>query len=224
MRADELSHIIKQHVAQAMVDQKAFIYGHIANYDPVAHKVRLILPSLRDENGRAILTPWMPFGTTGAGQGGGFQYHPFTGATAANPTAGEQCMVMLLDKNQGVAAASVLFYGPGDATPASGLPAGAAPFAAGEYLLGQKSGSFVRLHASGDVEVYAIGKAIVTALGSVVINAPAVMLGALGQTLYTLCNKLFFQWANGHTHKDNGAGPPVTPPPADGLTTTTTAG
>ena len=153
MNSDELSHIIKQHVAQALVDQKSFIYGHIANYDPVAHKVRLVVPSLRDESGLAMLTPWMPFGTTGAGQGGGFQYHPFTGATPTDPTRGEQCMIMLLDKDRGIAAASTMFFGPGDSTPASALPADAKPFSPGEYILAQKTGSFIRLHADGEIEM-----------------------------------------------------------------------
>ena len=90
MLADELMHTIKQLVAQALVDQRPFVYGHISSYDPNGHRVKCIIPSMTDENGVPLLSPWMPMGSLSAGAGYGVQVIYQGGATAQNPTGGEQ--------------------------------------------------------------------------------------------------------------------------------------
>ncbi len=50
MIADELLHTIKHAVAQALIDYRPFVYGHIASYDPNGHRVRCIIPCMQDDN------------------------------------------------------------------------------------------------------------------------------------------------------------------------------
>ena len=140
MLADELMHTIKQLVAQALVDQRPFVYGHISSYDPNGHRVKCIIPSMTDENGVPLLSPWMPMGSLSAGAGYGVQVIYQGGATAQNPTGGEQVLVGLFDRARGVSAVPALFFNNENQPPATNLPSGASPAVPGDVLISNPSG------------------------------------------------------------------------------------
>lgn len=244
MIGDELSHIIKQHVSQAMVDQRPFVYGHIANYDPATHRVRCIIPSMVDDNGTPLLTPWMPMASQSAGPSGqpgyGSQIIYQGGATAQNPTDGEQVIIGLFDRHRGVAAALGTCFNEQSPPPAANLPDGAAPTEAGDVLLANPK-SLIRIRANGDIEVWGsaklianitgdtdiaiggnaavsiTGSATVTSGGAATLVAPLIQLTkAAGNALMSFCTTAFHDWAATHIH---GTGPPPsTQPPPTGLT------
>ena len=137
--ADELVHMVRQAAQQQAEDGLGpFAYGHIASYDPARHRVRVIFPGRRDENGLLVMSGWMPMSTAAVGAGWGLQYVPVGGATQQNPTAGEQVLVGILDRKRGTAAVLAVYYG-ADAAPSpgtspapladAGAPAAAAAFA-----------------------------------------------------------------------------------------------
>ncbi len=247
MTSDELSVLIKHHALQAVIDQRPFVYGHIANYDAATHRVRCIIPSMTDDNGTPLLSPWMPMATmsaatagNGATYGGQIIYQG--GATAQNPTSGEQVVIGLFDRQRGVAVCLGTTFNGSSASPATKLPEGASPNAAGDFLWSNPSGSLIRVRANGDVEVWSAAKLIanitgdadatiggnatvnitgsttVISQGTVSVIAPLIKLaGAVGDTLQNLCTTAFRTWAASHVHGNSG--PPSTQPPANGLTT-----
>lgn len=170
MIADELSHLIKQLVSQAMIDQRPFAYGHIASYDDKTHRVRCIIPSMQDHNGQPLLSPWMPMGTLSAGAGYGMQVVYAGGATAENPTGGEQVLIGLFDRQRGVAAVPAMFFSGASHPPSMNLPANAPAVAAGDVLLSNPSGSLIRLHPNGDMELYGSAKLIATIQGDATVT------------------------------------------------------
>jgi len=239
MIADELVHQIKQAVAQAMIDFRPFVYGHIASYDPAGHRVRCIIPCMQDDSGEPVLTPWMPMGTLSAGQGYGVQIVYQGGATAQNPTNGEQVLIGLFDRHRGVSAVPAMHFHDNAQPPATQLPKGASPVVAGDVLISNPSMSLLRLHANGDLEYTGTGKVIATTTGDVTVTtsqgtatvnankavniiAPAISLAqAIGDTVQNLCTTAFRNWAASHTHQNTG--PPLTQPPANGLTSIVSA-
>lgn len=152
--ADELVHMVRQAAQQQAEDGLGpFAYGHIASYDPARHRVRVIFPGRRDENGLLVMSGWMPMSTAAVGAGWGLQYVPVGGATQQNPTAGEQVLVGILDRKRGTAAVLAVYYG-ADAAPSPGTSPGgqASP---GDVILRSISGGFVYMHASGEIDVVA---------------------------------------------------------------------
>lgn len=174
---DEISHLIKQHVAQAIIDYRPFCYGHIANYDPGTHRVRCIIPSMQDDNGAPLLSPWMPMlsNTSGAAGGDGSygsQVIYKGGATIENPTAGEQVVIALFDRRRGVAVCLGTTFNGQSAPPATKLPDGADPVSPGDVLLSTAKGSLLRMRDNGDAEFWLQGDVKVHATGSADITAP----------------------------------------------------
>lgn len=233
MIADEFSHLIKQHVVQALIDLRPHAYGHIATYDPVLHRVRCIVPSMTDQNGNPTLTGWMPIATLSAGAGFGLQVVYAGGASVENPTGGEQVQIDFFDRTRGVATASAVFFNGGAAPPAQKLPPGAAAVAAGDVLLSNASGTLLRIHPNGDFEVYSSGKLIATTTGDVTVTAAGnatltssgtvtIIAAAIrltrtaGDALLGFCTDAFRQLYNTHTHGTSG--PPS--PQADGSAVT----
>jgi hypothetical protein len=143
---DELAHQIKHAAAQQAETYRPDVYGHVASYDPVGHRVRLVIPSLGDGDGNYVLTGWMPLGTIMAGNGWGVQIAPMGGASVQNPTAGEKCKISIMERNYGVTVCAEMcfdqVYGP--------------PFPAlqtGEIAVKAQSGSYLYFHADGQVEL-----------------------------------------------------------------------
>lgn len=239
MIGDELSHLIKHHVAQAMIDQRPFVYGHIANYDPATHRVRCIIPSMLDDGGAPLLSPWMPMASmSAAAAGGGGAYGGQViyqgGATAQNPTAGEQVVIGLFDRHRGVSVCLGTLFNAGAAPPATKLPESAPPSAAGDFLWSNPSGTLFRIRANGDLEVWGSANVIANITGDATVNvkgdttvttsgvativAPVIKLTKkIGDALQAFCTTAFRDWAASHTHLNTSI--PTTQPPPNGLTT-----
>lgn len=167
MLGDELVHLIKQTATQNG-DVKPFLYGHIASYDPTQNRVRCIIPSMTDQDGNPTLSPWMPMLSGSTGGGYGVQYVPFGGATIDNPTAGEQVLIGMFDRQRGVSCALGMFYHGTNPPPASNLPqpsdgyaSGAAATAPGDFIISSPpvtaggATSFIRLRQNGNIEIWA---------------------------------------------------------------------
>jgi hypothetical protein len=213
---DELHHLMRQMGGQG--GSQSHVYGHISSYDPATHRIKAIIPSYMDsEEGAPRETGWMPLGSPMVGGGFGLQLAPSGGATSANPTGGEQVLISVLDGNQGIIAVPVMFFTNSMAPPSGQLTT---PVQTGEAVLRHSSGSFLRFHANGDVEIQSPGVAS--------IMASAVKLGAaLTDTLHTLCTQIFYSWAVSHVHTSASPGTPTsaptTTPAAGSLTTNLTA-
>jgi phage gp45-like len=206
--ADEITHLVKLLAGQESAT-KTFVYGTISNYDPNIHRVRVQIPSMRDENDNMTLSPWMPLGTPWAGNGFGLQ---------VAPKGGEQCVVLLITAAIGVSATAFMTFNNSFLPPLASLQPG-------EAILKHGTGSFIRLHTNGDIEVNTAGRVIltaagdtdvtatgnvnVTATGTANVTAPAINLGD-GGTLQELLNAASATIYNEHTHPtpDGTSGPP----------------
>lgn len=169
MQGDEFGHMIR-HLATQGGDLTPFRYGHIASYDATQHRVRCIIPSMTDQDGTPLLSGWMPMGTLSAGSGFGIQAVYQGGASVANPTAGEQVLIGVFDRQRGVAAVPCIFYHANSKPPATNLPttedgyaSNASAVQPGDLIISappQQAGganSFVRLRQSGVIEVWSAG-------------------------------------------------------------------
>lgn len=150
--SDELVHLIKQLVTQQTNDYRTSVYGHIASYDNSLHRVTVLFPSLRDENGVPALSPWMPLSSAWVGNGFGLQIAPHGGATADNPTAGEACIVELIERGRGISLCASLRFTNEQLPPSTTQ---VTPLAAGEALLSHESGSFLRFYSDGGIFMHA---------------------------------------------------------------------
>lgn len=182
MLGDELLHLVKQAAAQGG-DIKPFLYGHIASYDPTQHRVRCIIPSMTDQDGNPTLSPWLPMMSNSTGNGYGAQFIPFGGATADNPTAGEQVIIGMFDRQRGVGAVMGMLYHGVSPPPATNLPkqsdgftANAAANAPGDFIISapptQAGGanSFIRMRQNGNVEVWSAAQLNINTIGDSNLN------------------------------------------------------
>lgn len=174
---DELSHMIR-HMATQGGDQTPFRYGHIATYDPALHRVRCIIPSMTDQDGNPTLSPWMPLGTLSAGAGYGMQVYYQGGATAQNPTAGEQVLVAVFDRQRGVSAVPCSFFHSNSLPPSTNLPttadgysAAADPSVPGDLMITAPSATdggantFLRLRKDGAIQIWSAGQMSANIIG-----------------------------------------------------------
>lgn len=159
---DELAHLIKHMVAQAMTERRSSVYGHIASYDPVLHRIKALVPSLRDDDDQPVLTPWMPLGTAMVGPGIGVQYAPKGGATYENPTGGEQCKITMLESEHGVTMSAEMGYTQQQLPPFPNMKAG-------EYGIKNQTGTFFYIDEHGTTTIDTSG----SSGGKVVINSTA---------------------------------------------------
>jgi phage terminase large subunit-like protein len=177
LSADELLHIIR-HAASGLGEPQPFRYGYISTYDATQHRVRCIIPSMTDQDGTPLLSPWMPLGTPYAANGAGIQVIYHGGATETNPTAGEQCLIALFDPRRGVSAVPCTFFHANAPPPATnlpsqqdGYPADASPNAGGDIIISAlpaNSGganSVVRIRQSGNIEIWCAGQTVATVIG-----------------------------------------------------------
>lgn len=177
MSGDQLVHLLKQSSAPA--DSRPFLYGHIASYDPKLHRVRCVIPSMTDQDGKPTLSPWMPMATMSAGSGFGVQVIYHGGATVDNPTAGEQVVIGMFDRQRGVAAVIGTFYHGAEPTPANNLPTqqdgysgGASQTAPGDVIIAAPptadggANTFIRLRQSGAIEIWSAGAVTADIKGS----------------------------------------------------------
>lgn len=179
---DQFAHMIR-HVATQGGEIKPHVYGHIASYDPMGHRVRCIIPSMMDDDGNPLLSPWMPMGTISAGNGYGIQVIYQGGATADNPTAGEQVQINLFDKQRGVSAVPCSYFHANSPPPATNLPTtddgyGAAADAAvaGDVIISAPSAqaggpnSFLRMRKDGEIQVWSAGMVTADVIGGITVT------------------------------------------------------
>lgn len=164
LNQQEFFHLIKQAAAQQMQDIRTTHVGHISTYDPSTNNVRCVLPSLTDENGNPIVSPWMPLGSAMVGPGYGIKYHPKGGATPDNPAAGEMCIVQIVDRDSGFGCVANLMF-------SSAQPAPNPDSVPGEYSITNEIGSLIRLYPNGDITIGASSNLILGAGGDVIVAA-----------------------------------------------------
>lgn len=228
--ADELHHTIKQIARQELASRQPFAYGHIATYDPTTGSVKVVYPSVRNEDGTPTMSPWMPLSTGWSGPTGqafGIQYVPVGGASLEDPTAGEQVLVSIIDSENGAAVGASICFNQAAPPPRNDL-------LPGELAIQTGAATFVRFHKNGDIEINTSGptpantiincqNATITATGVVNIFATAIKLAAsLSATVQALCTAAFEAWAATHEHAALNA-PPTAAPPGNSLTTIVTA-
>jgi hypothetical protein len=148
------------------------------------HRVRLIVPSLRDDGGTPILTPWMPLLTLHVGNGFGVQWAPYGGATFENPTAGEQMLIHVIERTQGISLAAAPAYNQQMQPPFAQMNAG-------DFAVKAPSGDYVYLPANGQVQVN---------------SQTMVSAGNLTEEVVKVVRQEFQVLFNTHTHP--GTGPP----------------
>lgn len=161
---DELTHMIRQMAAGQTEEFRATIYGHVAAYDPQLHRVQCVIPSMIGSGGQPIMTGWMPLSTVWAGNGFGFQYAPFGGASLTNPTGGEQCKIEVLDRHYGSMICASLTFNLAELPPAPTL-------APGEALFQHKSGAYLKFTKDGDVLISGFRDVSIVAVRDVNISA-----------------------------------------------------
>jgi hypothetical protein len=179
MSLDQFAHMLR-HVATQGGEEKPHVYGHIASYDPMQHRVRCIIPSMMDQDGVPTLSPWMPMGTMSAGAGYGIQVIYQGGATVENPTAGEQVKIDLFDKQRGVSVSPCTFFHATNRPPATNLPTTADGYGtaadaavAGDVIISAPSqqpggaNSFIRVRKSGQVQVWSAGLVSADVIGGI---------------------------------------------------------
>lgn len=244
---DELSHQIKQAAQQQAGDYGPFVYGHVASYDPTTHRIRAVLPAMRDEGGNPILTAWMPLGTAMSGVGIGIQFAPMGGATLDNPTKGELVKIARFDRTLGVGFVDGFMFNTVATPPVTDLKPG-------ELAIVANGGSLMRFHEDksvelngqdklnitmvGDVNITTQGAATITAQGNATVNAQGnlslIAAGSLlieavssaikasGGTALKLVTEALAPLFNSHTHPLPGGGstsPPTQQMGAAELTT-----
>ena len=143
---DELAHQIKQAALQQSQEHRPFVYAHIASYDPKLHRVRCVVPSMRDAGNNPTVTSWIPLGSAWAGNGFGFQVAPLGGATQQNPTAGEPVLLQLVERNYGVSVVASMIFNQVNLAPFPELQPG-------EMGAKHKSGSLLQFTNDGNVAV-----------------------------------------------------------------------
>lgn len=182
MLGDELVHLVRQAASQGG-DIKPFLYGHIASYDPTQHRVRCIIPSMTDQDGNPTLSPWLPMMSSSTGNGYGAQYIPFGGATADNPTNGEQVIIGMFDRQRGVGAVMGMLYHGTNPPPATDLPkqsdgftANAAANAPGDFIISAPpasagaANSFIRMRQNGNIEIWSAAQISINTIGDSNLN------------------------------------------------------
>jgi hypothetical protein len=154
-------------------DIRLVAFGHITQYLPKLHAVQVLIPQYCDpELGLTYETGPIQLGTIAAGNGFGYAYAPFGGATLQNPEAGEECAILIIQRNDGVMLCANLLYNDKMQSPGSGLvqasnyltddelhgmtsdPDGLMQLQPGESLIRVKPGSFLKWYADGSVQLF----------------------------------------------------------------------
>jgi hypothetical protein len=220
---DEFLHNTKLAAHQQQGDYAPFVYGHIANYDPATHRVRCVLPSIRNEDDTPALTGWMPLGSGMAGQGWGIQMAPLGGATIENPTKGELVIIQRVDRQVGVTAVASMVFNQVNTPPGPSIKPG-------EMVISSSFGSSLKFDAENNITITSSGKVTVDAQGDVtlmtagnlILQAASSKVSAAGGTLHKLVTDVFQSLFNTHTHPGNNQ-PPTQQMDNTNLTSTLTA-
>jgi len=230
---DELAHTL-MHLSQQQTGALYFtVFGHIADYFPDTNTVTVVLTQFGDTFGVPPTSGPIPLGTPWSGYGYGLQAAPIGGSTAADPTVGEPCLVLIIQRDTMLMAVGAMVFGGFGNTPDPLLQGG-------EFILKHKNGNLYKFHNSGELEitlpapsaslqitvngptninasgdvnvvskqnvaVNATGTVSVTSGGTASVNAPAIQLGD-GGTLQALMTATAAAIYNGHNHNDAEGG------------------
>lgn len=205
-----LANAIRSQASLSGMDLSEAHWGEISSYDPYTGAVKINLLPEGEESG------WMALGGIGVGNGSGVFVGPNMGDMVLAVFAGG-------DFNSGTIIGR--FYSVKNQ--AMGVPAG-------EIWARHATGSSVKLLNGGNVEANATGDANVTAVGSINLTAPNIVLngaiilnGPISQTNteggsteahligpVTVDNDVTAEGKSlsGHHHRENGAGNETDPP------------
>jgi hypothetical protein len=139
--ADEILHQIKHAAEQQTGNYRPWFFGHISSYDPAKHRVRVVIPSFADEGGNYVLSGWMPLGMIA-----GIQFAPKGGATAQNPTAGEPCVIGIMNEQYGSLYCASMIYNDVSTPAFTNLQPG-------EIGIKADSGSLIHLAADNSITI-----------------------------------------------------------------------
>lgn len=188
----------------------------ISSYDPDSHAVKVTLQPVDPDVGQQD-SNWMPLGAIGIGNGWG---------VAVGPQIGDQVLVVYEhgDFTSGIIVARIF-----------SVEQSAPAVPSGEIWALHQSGSFIKLVSNGDINVTTKGNltavvagdmtatvagnasitskmASIVASVSAAITAPAISLGASGQTLVQFVTSAMVAFFNGHTHTSASPGSPTSAP------------
>ena len=185
---DEFAHLLKQNAAMQQASFQPFAFAHIATFDPATNRVKVVVPSLRDSDTAPTMSGWIPMLSQSAGGGYGVQIIPYGGATATNPTGGEQVVIGLFRNINGVPSISAvclgLTFNVPDAPPDVTIEPPPQP---GDVVIFTKPGSYLRVQSTGEIDInaQAVG-ANITAQGTVNVTSTGnTTLSAQGNTTIT---------------------------------------
>jgi len=192
-----LANAMRMQARAAMGDFSMPRIALISSYDASNQAVKVILQPVDPDND-APESNWMPLGAIGIGNGWG---------VAVGPQIGDQVLVLFEhgDFNSGVIIARIF-----------SAVQQAIPVPSGEVWAVHKTGTFMKMtndgklaiNSNSDTNIMVNGNANVTASTSANVTAPAINLGAAGQTLLKLITSAFEALFNSHTHASSGAGVP----------------
>jgi phage baseplate assembly protein gpV len=226
-----LANAVRQQAMAAQGQHSQAQFATISSYDASNHAVKVIVQPVDPEIGEQE-SNWMPLGAIGIGNGWG---------VAVGPQIGDQVLVVFEggDFSSGTIVARVFSV----EQQAPAVPSG-------EIWALHQTGSFIKMVASGDIDVSTAGnlnatvagnmtanitgnadttaaQANVTASQSASVTAPTIKLGASGQTLLQFVTSAFVSLFNSHTHPDPQGGsssPPTQQMSGSHLTSTVTGG
>lgn len=224
---NEFAHLVMQSAQQQISEMRLLFFGHIANYDPKTHSAQVVIPTLRNANGVAILTPYLQLGTIWAGNNFGVQVAPYGGATPENPTQGEQCIVDCMFKKNNLMASSVMLFNVINQPPGADIR-NYTELQSGECIIVQKSGSYIYFkengsiildvlqenssdNTSGNIVLNAVNEIQINAQVKVTVTAPEVLIdsdtiNAGSGTAISLINSNLVDIYNSHVHNESTGG------------------
>ena len=220
---DEISHLISLHAEQQMRGREPFGIGHVIAYNPATNEVQVAFPGFPlvdattgQTTGTYSISPWMQLGSPWVGNGWGMQVAPEVGDATA-PWNGTQCAVYIIHQESSAGLVGELLYNNNAVPPDSTL-------VAGEAVLKHKSGTKIKFHESGELEVYCAANISITTgagiqyqfntSGSIAITLPSGQTFSINGSAdaLALVSKLVSAF-NGHTHDgvQTGSGTSGTP-------------
>ncbi len=216
----EILSVMRQQAQQVAGERATTRYGIVSSYDPNNYSAKVILQpdGVNPTNWMPVLSPWI-------GNGWGMFCPPSVGDMVevefqeADHDVPMSCMRVFNDKNRPL------------------------PVPSGEFWLVHKNGAYLKLTNDGKllinsqveidvsaptINIQATGNVNVVAAGQANVTAPAINLGASGQSLLSFVTSAFQALFNGHTHKTNAVGsqtdPTLTPISSSHLTSTVKGG
>jgi hypothetical protein len=163
---DEFSHLMALHAQQQIGVRRPFAIGHVVAYDPSSHQVQCAIssfavvdPATGIATGQYAISPWAQLGSDWVGNGWGFQAAPEVG-DAATPWSGTQCALYIQSGDSGETLAGQLLYTAQAVPPDSTL-------VAGEAVFRHKSGTRLKFHDDGQLEVYSANNINITTAGGI---------------------------------------------------------